>query len=273
MSPESTGRAIVLASALDMRGVQRSTAVLLALLFSLATSAGQSRAQPLEPIRYTFRVVDAAKHIAEVDARIPSSGQPSVDLMMPVWTPGFYRVEDYAGRVQSLVAKTPDGVSLDVTKPRPNRWQVTTNGSPAVVLTYRLLCQGRSVTTNWVDASLGVINGGATFITMADRTPRPHEVRIDMPPTWRASISGLEPAPDGQANHYRAADFDTLVDSPIVAGTLDIRQFVVEGSTHVIANAGEYPDWDGGRRRRTSRRWFARRAGSGASCRSRATCS
>ena len=48
------------------------------------------------------------------------------------------------------------------------------------------------------------------------------------------------------ANHYRAADFDTLVDSPIVAGTLDIRQFVVDGSIHVIADAGEYPDWDGG---------------------------
>ncbi len=202
------------------------------------------RAQPVEPIRYTFRVVDAAKHIAEVEARIPSSGS-SLDLMMPTWTPGFYRVEDYAARVQSLIAKTPDGVTLDVTRPTPNRWHVTTNGSPAVLLTYRLLCQGRSVTTNWVDANLGVINGGATFITVADRTPRPHEVRVELPPTWPASVSGLEPAPGGQPNHYRAADFDTLVDSPIVAGTLAIRQFDVDGSTHVIADAGEYPAWDG----------------------------
>ena len=227
-----------------MRGAHRSRTTLLAILFSLGTLVGQSSSEPPEPIRYTFRVIDAAKHIAEVDARIPSSGQSSLDLMMPVWTPGFYRVEDYAARVQSLVAKTDEGVTLDVTKPRPNRWHVATNGSTAVVLTYRLLCQGRSVTTTWVDASLGVINGGATFITVADRTPRPHEVRIDMPPTWRASISGLEPA-RGQADHYRATDFDALVDSPIVAGTLDIRQFVVDGSTHVIADAGEYPDWDG----------------------------
>ncbi len=184
------------------------------------------------------------KHIAEIEARIPSSGA-ALDLMMPTWTPGFYRVEDYAARVQSLVAKTPDGATLDVTKPAPNRWRVAANGSPAVLLTYRLLCQGRSVTSNWVDANLGVINGGATFITVADRTPRPHEVRLELPSTWPASISGLEPAPGGQPNHYRAPDFDTLVDSPIVAGTLAIRQFVVDGATHVIADAGEYAAWDG----------------------------
>jgi predicted metalloprotease with PDZ domain len=229
-----------------MRVTRRSAISLLAILFSFTALAGAAKAQPREPIRYTFRVIDAAKHIAEVDARFPLSGQSSLDLMMPVWTPGFYRVEDYAARVQSLVARTPEGVTLDVTKPRPNRWQITTNGSTAVVVTYRLLCQGRSVTTTWVDAGLGVINGAATFITTADRTPRPHEVLIDLPATWPASISGLEPAPGGQPNHYRAADFDTLVDSPIVAGTIDTRQFVVDGSTHVIADAGDYPDWDGG---------------------------
>ena len=87
----------------EMRVTRRSIS-LLAILLSFAALAGRAEAQPREPIRYTFRVIDAAKHIAEVDARFPSSGQSSLDLMMP---PGFYRVEDYAARVQSLVARTP----------------------------------------------------------------------------------------------------------------------------------------------------------------------
>jgi predicted metalloprotease with PDZ domain len=82
------------------------------------------------------------------------------------------------------------------------------------VLTYKLLCQGRSVTSNWVDANLGVINGGAAFITLADMARRPHDVRIELPPTWKATASGLEPAPGGVSNHYRAADFDTLPPLP-----------------------------------------------------------
>jgi predicted metalloprotease with PDZ domain len=199
----------------------------------------------LEPIEYTLRVVDAEKHLAGIDARVPTGGRASIDLMMPVWTPGYYVIEDYASRVRDLVAKAPDGSTLTVSKPKGNRWTVETKGAPEVTLSYTLVAQGRSVTSNWVDAELGVINGGAAFITLVEQDRRPHDVRIEMPPTWKQSVSGLAPAPGGQAHHYRAADFDTLADSPIVAGTLTIREFVVGGSTHVIADAGQYSQWNG----------------------------
>ena len=44
--------------------------------------------------------------------------------MMPIWSPGFYRVEDYASRVQSLSARTSDGKTLAVEQPQKNRWRV-----------------------------------------------------------------------------------------------------------------------------------------------------
>ena len=103
------------------------------------------------------------------------------------------------------------------------------------------------MTSNWVDADLGVINGGAAFITLAEQARRPHDVRLEMPPTWKASISGLDAAPGGQPHHYRAPDFDTLADSPIVAGTLAVREFVVDRSTHVVADAGQYAQWNSDR--------------------------
>jgi predicted metalloprotease with PDZ domain len=121
---------------------------------------------------------------------------------------------------------------------------VQTNRAPVVVLTYKLLCQGRSVTSNWVDANLGVINGGAAFITLAERARRPHDVRIELPPSWKGTASGLEAAPGGLPNHYRADDFDTLVDSPIVAGDLDVHEFVVDGSRHVVVDAGDRSQWN-----------------------------
>jgi predicted metalloprotease with PDZ domain len=225
---------------------RRMRVVALAVLLAAPLLQAQAGRQ-LEAIQYTLRAPAPASNIADIEARIPTGNQSTLELMMPVWTPGFYRVEDYAGRVQDLVAKTPDGEILDVTKPKPNRWQVQTRGASVVVLTYRLLCQGRSVTTNFIGRDLAVINGGAAFITLADRTRRPHDIRIELAPTWTASASGLDQAPGGQPNHYRAADFDTLADSPIVAGTLDVRQFVVDGSTHVIVDAGDHAAWDGAR--------------------------
>ncbi len=222
----------------------------LALLSAIATPAAQAPSSPagaLEPIQYTLRLIDPVKHIAGIEARIPTGGRLTLDLMMPIWTPGYYVVEDYAAKVQELKARGGSGATLAVTKPTPNRWQVQTNGEAFVDLSYALLAQGRSVTSNWVDGDLGVINGGAAFITLVEKARRPHDVRIVMPATWKQSVSGLDPPPNGGTNHYRAPDFDTLADSPIVAGNLSIREFVVDGSVHVIADAGTHEHWDGGK--------------------------
>jgi predicted metalloprotease with PDZ domain len=218
--------------------------VVASCVIAFAADGYTQPAAPLEPIQYTFTVLDPDKHLAGVTARVPTGGQATVTLMMPVWTPGYYVIEDYASRVRNLTAMAPDGTALAISKPAPNRWEVAATGVPFVNLSYTLVAQGRSVTSNWVDAELGVINGGAAFITLAERGRRPHDVRIEMPAVWKRSASGLEAAPGGEANHYRAADFDTLADSPIVAGDLTVREFVSGGTTVVIADAGQHGQWD-----------------------------
>lgn len=207
---------------------------------------GQVWAAP-EPITYTVRFPTPDKHLADVEARYPTDGRATIDLMMPVWTPGFYRVENYAGQVQNLSAKTPDGQSLKVEQPKKNRWTIQTGGAKTVVVSYQLKCESRSVTTNWVGDDLLVLNGGAAFPTLVESEKRPHDVRLELPAKWKQSMTGLDPAPDGKPNHYRAADFDTLVDSPIVAGNPDVHTFDVDGTKHFVVNVGEITGWDGKR--------------------------
>ena len=89
--------------------------------------------------------------------------------MMAVWSPGFYRVEDYAKRVHGLSARTTEGAPLEVESTRKNRWRVQAGGRPRVIVTYRVTCETRSVTTNDIDEHLGVINGAPTFITLVEQ--------------------------------------------------------------------------------------------------------
>jgi predicted metalloprotease with PDZ domain len=206
-------------------------------------------AQSPEAIAYTLRVPAPEAHMLDVEARIPSDGRDSLVLMLPIWSPGFYRVEDYAGKIQAISAAGSGGQALALRRwPAPgNRWTVTTGGAAWVTVTYRLLADGRSVTTNWVGPELGVITGPATFITLADAGPRSYDVTLVPPAAWPRAATGLAPAPDGQPDHWRAPDYDDLVDEPIVAGNLDVHAFDVRGHRFELVDVRQPAAWDGAR--------------------------
>jgi predicted metalloprotease with PDZ domain len=223
----------------------RSHPLILICLLALAPQI--AAAQALEPIVYTVKLSAPDTHFAEIEATYPTGGQASIELMMPIWTPGYYRVENYAGKVQSLTARTPDGKTLTVDQSKKNRWQIQTNGAARVVVSYKLLCPRGFVTSNYVGDDLLVLNGGAAFPTLVEKTRRPHDIHLELPAKWKHSMTALDAAPDGKPHHYRAPDFDTLVDSPMVAGNLDIQEFAVDGSKHVVVAAGDVAQWDGKR--------------------------
>jgi predicted metalloprotease with PDZ domain len=101
-----------------------------------------------------------------------------------------------------------------------------------------------TVRTNWVDESFALLNGAATFITSRESSPREHDVQLELPASWKLSISGMrETAP----NSFTAPDYDTLVDSPILAGNPVVHEFEVGGRKHYLVNEGETALWDGAR--------------------------
>ena len=219
--------------------------ILVGLLVCLVTPVPRAAtAQALEPIVYTIRFPSPDAQIADVEVRVPTGKRAMIDMMMAVWSPGFYRVENYANRVQDFSARAQDGTPLQFEQPEKNRWRIQTRGRPTVILSYRLLCNGRSVTTNWVGNDLAVLNGPATFITLVEKARRRHEVRLELPPVWQRSMTSLDAAPDGLPNHYRAPDYDTLADSPIVAGNLIVNEFEIDRSKHYVVDAGEVGQWD-----------------------------
>jgi predicted metalloprotease with PDZ domain len=48
-------------------------------------------------------------------------------------------------------------------------------------------------------------------------------------------------------NHYTAPDYDTLVDSPIVAGNPAVQEFDVDGSHHAVVEVGDTRGFDAAR--------------------------
>lgn len=224
-----------------------STSAFTLILGFLMTTMAKAEDRSVEPIRYSVSFPAPHTHYVEVEARVPTSGAADVDLMMAVWTPGSYLVREYAKHVDDLTAQTPDGKKLGVSKTRKNRWRIATGGADEVRVSYRVYGRTMSVQMNWIDDSFALLNGAATFLTLADDVSRPHEVTVEPAQGWKSVIAGLPDAPGGKPNHFLAEDFDELVDGPIYAGNPAVYEFEVDGVPHLLVNEGEGGLWDGPR--------------------------
>lgn len=197
-----------------------------------------------EAIEYTLRFPAPETHYLEVEAIYPTGGEPQVELLMAVWTPGSYLVREFARHIEGLAATTLEGAPLVSEKVRKNRFRVTTGGADRVVVRYRLYAREASVRTNYVDATIASLNGAPTFLTLDGGLERAHDVKLDIPEAWTETVTSLPRHADGQPHHYVASDFDELVDSPIVAGTPELHSMTVAGVEHVLANFGGEGVWD-----------------------------
>jgi predicted metalloprotease with PDZ domain len=201
-------------------------------------------AQTPEPIRYSLSFPAPHTHYIEVEASVPSQGRTHIDLMMAVWTPGSYLLREYARHVEGLTATDSARAALGVEKTRKNRWRVATNGAATVSVRYRVYAHEMSVRTNWVDQEFALLNGASTFITLLESpSRRAHEVRVLLPREWSRSFSGM--ASGTGENTYIAPDYDTLVDSPILAGNPSVYEFSVSGTPHYLVDFRERGVWNG----------------------------
>lgn len=193
-----------------------------------------------ESVTYDVRFPAPHTHYLVVEASIPA-GKPEIELYLPVWTPGSYLVREYARNVEGFRARAGT-TALRWEKSRKNRWKVYAGKAARIEVSYQVYAHDAGVQGNWVDAGFAMINGAPNFMTLAGGGARRHEVRLTPSPQWRGCISGMR---ETGANHFAAADYDELVDSPIYCGNAPIHEFAAAGKKHYLVNEGEGTMWDG----------------------------
>lgn len=216
----------------------RNFAFLIALLANLVAFVPGTHAQ----LNYTVDLDGVAHRYINVTLEFEAEDDET-ELMMAVWTPGSYLVREYARHIDSMTVTDQDGNSLSYRKTRKNRWMIESDDADFIKVNYRLYCNEESVRTNFVNHDYAVLNGAPTFITVPDRLDQEHIVTLELPADWKRSATSLV---EGDLPHvYTAENFDELVDSPIVAGNLQVYPFEVGGVPHQLVNIGEQGMWDG----------------------------
>ncbi len=185
---------------------------------------------------YRVAMPKPESHLFEVTLQVRGWQQKTLNLKMPVWTPGSYLVREYARHVQNFSALGTQ--PLHWQKVSKNHWQIQTQGVETVTVRYQVFANDLTVRTNHLDGTHGYFNGAALFFFVPGFEQQPIRVVIAPPkPSWRVATT-LLPVP-GQPNTFEAPDFDTLVDCPVEVGEHTLYEFTALGKPHQFVVWGQ----------------------------------
>jgi predicted metalloprotease with PDZ domain len=216
----------------------RNLALYLTLFVFVSLVHGQ---KPEGTMAFTVSMEQPHTHYYHVVFRCKRFEDHTLDFKMPAWTPGYYRIMDYAKNVLNFHAQDGEGNVLAWKKTAKNTWQIACGKSVAITVSYDVYAFRRSVAESFLDDRRAFIAPASVFMHIGDRIDHPVTVTVEPNMTGDRISTGLDPV-EGRPNTFYAPDFDVLYDCPILIGNQEILTFEVQGIPHVIAveNLGSY---------------------------------
>ena len=160
---------------------------------------------------------------------IKNINQRALDLSLPVWSPGWYVIENYAKNVFRFRVAEPGGRELRPAQVRKQTWRIDTSGISRVTVEFDYLVNVLSANQARIAADYAFFTGTQLFLLPEGHRSRPSRVRFDVPSGWKIA-SGLDETADPMV--FTAPEYDTLVDQPTLMGRFDVTRFTVDGKPH-----------------------------------------
>ena len=154
-------------------------------------------------IRYEIAVREPHRHLYDVALIAGGRFPDSVEVRMPVWSPGSYLIREYARNMQDVSASDPDGSDLRFEKVSKNTWRIDGAGR-GFAFRFRLYANEPNVQSPHLDDTHGFIHPPAVCPWIEGLTDRSCDVVLDLPDGWRIA-TGLEPV-EGPTDPCRAKD-------------------------------------------------------------------
>jgi predicted metalloprotease with PDZ domain len=180
-------------------------------------------------IEYTVKVADIPGQLFHVTTDIRNINQPSFDLSLPVWSPGWYVIENYAKNISRFRVSEPGGRELRPAQVRKQTWRIDTKGISRVVVEFDYLANVLSANQARIASDYAFFTGTQLFLLPEGHRSRPSGVRFDVPSGWKIA-TGLDETADPMV--FTAPEYDTLVDQPTLMGPFDVTRFTVDGKPH-----------------------------------------
>ena len=175
------------------------------------------------------------RHFYEIEMVFPKSKNGERILKMPVWTPGSYKVRDFAKNVEAFQAFNRDDRPLSWKKLDKASWLIEVPPGTVFKVRYRIFAYQFSVRDSYLDHFYGFLNPASAFFYEELFKQSPFRIQVKPFHDWLVASSLEKIGP----NLFEAANYDDLVDSPFQFGTFRRHEFTVRGIPHQWLIAGD----------------------------------
>ncbi|MDA0681551.1 MAG: hypothetical protein O2880_14595 [Proteobacteria bacterium] len=199
-----------------------------------------------QQVLYTVSLQDRSKHFYDVTMAFDAPRDSStVQVSMSRWSTGGSQIGDFARYVKGFEARDSDGNLFATRKVDLHTWQVDTMNSDHVSIHYRVFAESPSrIYASDISEDGAFLDPGASLMYVQSMKGRPtsHAIAIQLtnvPSGWTAA-TGLTAGP--RPFSYTTSNYDRLIESPVLVGTLLTDNFQ-EGSARItVAIAPAEPD-------------------------------
>lgn len=203
--------------------------LLITLLLRFAIP-GYSRTS--DEVSFTVTMENPAHQTFHVVMKLNTEKPGIQNLKMPMWSPGYYQLMDYADAVSDFTAKDALGKGLAAKKNGRNVWAIEQQQAGEVTIEYDVKATKQFVANSLLDSEHGYIVPTSLFLYPEHGISRSAKVTVIPPKSWAHVATGLDKLP-GKGHVFTAPDFDVLYDSPILIGNLEeLPAFEVKGIPH-----------------------------------------
>lgn len=204
------------------------------LAILILISVGLIKAQS---VNYNLSMPKPQNHQFLVEMELIDFKEKSIDISLPVWTPGSYLVREFSKNINLVKAYDENGNQLNVKKKKKNTWTISKGKNKKVLVKYEVYAFKLSVRTSFLDLTHGFVSGSGVFMFVENHLDISGKLKV-IPYEGFSRVSTALPL-GNQKLVYTYSDYDHLVDCPIEIGNQVVFSFDAAGVKHNVAMYGE----------------------------------
>ncbi len=189
-------------------------------------------------VNYTINLNEPKTHYIKVDIEIPSAPAEAIDLKLPTWLPGAYKLGEFSANIEQFKATNGEVEPVKWRKIDKLTWQVSAKPGQKVRISYNVYAFQLADDASYLCDDFAIVNPGTVCLAVIPFMESPCTLKVMLPEQWKRISTGM-PQKNDSMSTFLAKDYHQLMDCPMLIGNHLHHTFEVNGIPHEVAIEGK----------------------------------